>query len=182
MTAVNIIPALLADLAQYYDYIARQLADNGSGKGPLFQPVSSSERSLPAASQAQFNVGLTRPLHDLSWRRLWLLKDSADDIRGHIDLRHHGDPNCLHRVRMGMGVERGYRGAGLGQRLLTTALDFCCAQPTIAWLDLSVLADNLPAQQLYLKHGFTIIGKTQDQYRIDGQSVDEIAMTKAVDG
>ena len=50
---------------------------------------------------------------------------------------------------------------------------------SIDWLDLNVLATNLPAKNLYLKSGFKILGETPDFYRIDGKSVAEITMTLA---
>ncbi|HFQ4922411.1 TPA: N-acetyltransferase family protein, partial [Vibrio vulnificus] len=48
------------------------------------------------------------------------------------------------------------------------------------WLDLCVLSENFPAKNLYLKLGFNVVGEFKDQYRIDGLSVSETAMTKHV--
>lgn len=174
----QIVQAVAEDLPSFFSYISRQLADNGRGNVPLFQPVSRTEKTLPNDSQRQFRHGITLPFQDLAWRRLWLVKDQVDDIRGHIDLRHHGDPYCCHRVRLGMGVESRLRGRGLGSKLLETVIDFCRQQPSIDWLDLCVLGDNTPAKKLYQKYGFTVLGETPDRYRIDGHSVAEVSMTK----
>ncbi|MBT6443583.1 MAG: GNAT family N-acetyltransferase, partial [Acidimicrobiaceae bacterium] len=50
-------------------------------------------------------------------------------------------------------------------------------RPNIDWLDLGVFDDNNAAQALYLKHGFEVVGRTPDRFRVDGQALDDIAMT-----
>jgi RimJ/RimL family protein N-acetyltransferase len=177
---VKIIEALPVDLPDFFSYIARQLADNGSGDVPIFQPVSKTEQSLSTEDEEKFFQGILLSFQDLAWRKLWLVKDEQDDVRGHIDLRHNGDAYCAHRVRLGMGVENGYRENGIGTQLLETVIDFCVHQPEVEWLDLCVLSDNVPAKNLYLKYGFHVIGETLDQYRIDNKPVGEIAMTKKI--
>ena len=52
----------------------------------------------------------------------------------------------------------------------------------IDWLDLNVLSNNLPAKNLYLKAGFTVVGEMEDYYRIDGQSVSELSLTLQTKG
>ena len=47
----------------------------------------------------------------------------------------------------------------------------------IDWIDLSVLSANAGAQQLYEAHGFQVVGRTADRFRVNGQSVDEIELT-----
>lgn len=99
-----------------------------------------------------------------------------DEICGHINLRHHDDEYRYHRVLLGMGVDEGYRQQGLGSRLVAAAVEFCQKHDRIDWLDLQVLGSNMPANYLYVKLGFNIIGKTVDCYRIDGQSISETMM------
>ena len=50
----------------------------------------------------------------------------------------------------------------------------------IDWLDLNVLSVNVLAKNLYLKCGFKSIGEISDYYRIEGESLSEILMTKSV--
>ncbi|HHC6547778.1 TPA: GNAT family N-acetyltransferase [Vibrio parahaemolyticus] len=99
---------------------------------------------------------------------------------GHIDLRHHSDGSRSHRVLLGMGVDVSCRKQGLGQRLIYAVINFCQEKAEIDWLDLCVLSENFPAKNLYLKAGFNVVGEFKDQYRIDGLSVSETAMTKCV--
>ncbi|MEZ9548048.1 GNAT family N-acetyltransferase, partial [Vibrio crassostreae] len=47
---------------------------------------------------------------------------------------------------------------------------------------LNVLSNNLPAKNLYLRTGFTVVGEMEDYYRIDGQSVSELTMTLETKG
>ncbi|EGR1670175.1 N-acetyltransferase, partial [Vibrio parahaemolyticus] len=69
---------------------------------------------------------------------------------------------------------------GIGQRLIDAVINFCQEKAEIDWLDLCVLSENFPAKNLYLKVGFDVVGEFKDQYRIDGLSVSETAMTKYV--
>nr|WP_245986820.1 N-acetyltransferase [Vibrio pectenicida] len=113
-------------------------------------------------------------------RKLWVVKNKFGNIKGHIDLRHHNVESRSHRVLLGMGVDASCRKQGLGQRLIDVVIDFCQEKVEIDWLDLCVLSGNIPAKNLYLKTGFSFVGEFKDQYRIDGLSVSEIAMTKYV--
>ncbi|MGR3087186.1 N-acetyltransferase, partial [Vibrio vulnificus] len=112
--------------------------------------------------------------------KLWVVKDTSGSIKGHIDLRHHSDESRSHRVLLGMGVDVSCRKQGLGQRLIDAVINFCQEKAEIDWLDLCVLSENFPAKNLYLKAGFNVVGEFKDQYRIDGLSVSETAMTKCV--
>ncbi len=76
-----------------------------------------------------------------------------------------------------MGVDSRIRKQGLGIKLIECVTQFCIQNPAIDWLDLSVLSDNFPAKNLYLKSGFKIIGEMTDCYRIDGKAVSETLMT-----
>ena len=76
-----------------------------------------------------------------------------------------------------MGVDHSVRKQGLGGKLIESVVQFCRDTQGIDWLDLNVLSDNLPAKNLYLKYGFSIIGEMSDCYRIDGQSISEMTMT-----
>ena len=96
---------------------------------------------------------------------------------GHIDLRHYGEEYKFHRVLLGMGVDSSLRKQGLGVELIKCVTEFCNESPSIDWLDLNVLSNNLPAKNLYLKCGFEVIGDVPGCYLIEGQSVSETMMT-----
>lgn len=50
----------------------------------------------------------------------------------------------------------------------------------LAWMDLGEFAHNAPARALYAKLGFVEVGTTRDRFRIDGQEIEDIAMTRAL--
>ena len=61
--------------------------------------------------------------------------------------------------------------------LLHAAIDWAKHQPSIAWIDLGVFSDNPGAQALYTRHGFEVLGRMPDRFRVDGESLEDISMT-----
>lgn len=165
------------DLADFFTYITRQLADNGRANTPLFQPVSRDESVLSVPSRQRFMQGINTPMGQPGWRLLWLAKDELGHIMGHIDIRPHEDDYCEHRVLLGMGVDSHFRRQGVGRKLIEHCLQYCRSNPQLSWLDLNVLSNNFAAKQLYLNAGFTVCGELVDRYRIDGESVSELTMS-----
>lgn len=170
--------AQLSDLDLFFDFLNKQLLDNASDNSPLFQPVAKTQSVVTKAQEARFRDGFAMSLGEDGWRRLWLAKDRQGTILGHIDIRHYNQDYKYHRVLLGMGVDTRARRQGIGRQLLEFAIAFCQTRENIEWLDLNLLADNLPAARLYAKCGFKVIGEMVDCYRIDEQSVSEITMTR----
>ncbi|AXA91920.1 GNAT family N-acetyltransferase [Massilia sp. YMA4] len=168
MTAYTIRAAAAADLPDFFPYLADQLAENGVGGMPLFQPMPRGQRSVPPGRIEAFTNGLATPLTEPGWRRLWLAFDGAA-IRGHIDLRARPEAESVHRALLGMGVHRAARRSGLGMALLDTAIDWAVAHGPLDWIDLEVLSVNEPARALYRKRGFVQTGEIADLLRIDGE-------------
>jgi ribosomal protein S18 acetylase RimI-like enzyme len=162
-------PATPHDLPAFFAYLDDHLSDNGDG-GVLFQPLPRGARSTEAL-RAGFTKGLATSLGQAGWRRLWLAFDDRGAIAGHIDLRARPEPAAAHRALLGMGVDRGCRRHGLGQRLLGTAIAWAGGEAGLEWIDLEVLSANLPARGLYERAGFSVTGSFDDFYRIDGASV-----------
>lgn len=81
---------------------------------------------------------------------------------------------------MGMSVLSSHRRMGGGSLLLSSAIAWARSEPIIDWIDLGVFSDNPGAQALYFRHGFHILGRTPDRFRVDGQSLDDISMTMNV--
>jgi len=168
----------LVTLADYFTDLNR---DNGVGGMPLFQPqprgtVSPSPEKLEKVQRAA-----DVPIGEGGWRRFWLALDAATGtVAGHVDLQAWSEPYMDHRVLLGMGVHREHRRRGLGRRLLQFVSDWAAAETRAEWIDLCVLAGNDAARALYASVGFVEAGIFRDKFRIDGESVDEIRMTKAV--
>jgi ribosomal protein S18 acetylase RimI-like enzyme len=175
--ALTIRPAGEADLAPFFAYLDDHLRDNGADGTPLFQPVAPGQPRLPAGLRIAFIKGLDIPIGQPGWRRLWLAIDAYGDIAGHIDLRARPEPAATHRAMLGMGVHRVWRRRGLGRRLLATAAGWARADTDIAWIDLEVMSDNLPACTLYARAGFTTVARVADMLRIAGVCHDLSYMT-----
>ncbi len=96
-------------------------------------------------------------------------------IVGWCDLRAETIPVYAHEAMLGMGLLEGYRGRGLGERLLRTTLE-------AAWragferVSLSVYAKNQRAAALYRKAGFVVEGCRVRGKKLDGEYDDVLMM------
>jgi ribosomal protein S18 acetylase RimI-like enzyme len=76
---------------------------------------------------------------------------------------------------LGLGLLPGYRGKGIGERLMRKAI-------AAAWragftrIELTVRVDNASALALYRRLGFVAEGVRRNAFRIDGKYTDLIAM------
>src|SRR5690554_2346997 len=65
------------------------------------------------------------PLHEPGWQRWFCAQDiSTGNIVGHVDLKSEPLQAAMHWCELGIGIEGGYRGQGLGERLMRRAIDF----------------------------------------------------------
>ena len=92
----------------------------------------------------------------------------------HVEVSRHGFGD------LGMFVDRGWRGRGVGSALLAAAADWARSQG-LHKLSLEVFAHNAAAIALYRKAGFTEEGRRIGQYRrADGALWDSIVMGRAL--
>ncbi len=173
---IVIRPASLDDLPALFAYLGEQLAENGRD-GLLFQPMAPTQAGVPDTMRERFSNGVMTPVGQPGWRHVWIAVDEGGAIAGHIDLRGRPEPTASHRVLLGMGVRHDLRRAGLGTRLVQTAIRWAREHPAFAWVDLEVLARNHKARALYARMGFHQTGEVPDRYRIGGVPVGEVAMS-----
>lgn len=168
------------DLVRLADYFSDLNRDNGVGGMPLFQPQPrGTVPSLEKLEKAQ--RAADTPIGEAGWRRFWVaLEVATGAIAGHVDLQAWSEPYMDHRVLLGMGVHRDHRRRGVGRRLLRFASDWAATETRAEWIDLCVLSGNDAARALYASVGFEETGTFRDKFRIDGESVDEVSMSKAV--
>jgi GNAT superfamily N-acetyltransferase len=164
------------DLPAWREFLHAQLLENGRG-GVFFAPRSS--RSARAGNEAERlaerRLALARRLDEPGWLRVFLVDDGAGWIVGHADLTGGSLESELHRCRLGIGLREGHRRRGVGEALLSTAIEWA-RDAGLAWMDLGVFEPNPPAQALYRKLGFVEVGRTPDRFRIDGTSITDVLM------
>jgi RimJ/RimL family protein N-acetyltransferase len=103
----------------------------------------------------------------------------GNSVVGWCDIRRHDATIMAHCGTLGLGVIEGYRGRGLGKRLMQATLDAVLESDLgIERVELSVFSTNARAQALYQSVGFAEEGRKIDARRVDGVSSDLLLMVK----
>ncbi|MGO4741091.1 N-acetyltransferase family protein [Bosea sp. 2KB_26] len=97
------------------------------------------------------------------------------EVVGWCDIIPDASPVRAHVGSLGMGLLASHRGKGLGQRLLSLALDRA-RQRGLERIELSVRHDNAAARALYERLGFQIEGRRRRDWKCDGIYRDSILM------
>lgn len=153
-------------------HFTRHKAESGLG-GNHFLPYVADANEGPSGPSLD---ALQLPLNHPGWQRGFVIEDTGGEIVGHLDLRGDRLRSALHRCTLSIGIERAYRGLGLGRRLIQQAIDFARAQADLVWVELWVFGHNAPAIALYQSMGFEAVGTTPDQFRLGGETIDDIHM------
>ncbi|MDW3646066.1 MAG: GNAT family N-acetyltransferase [Bacteroidia bacterium] len=180
MSSLNMQEVGPEELDDFLRYLDEHLRENGR-EGPLFMPLSASQLQDGSILRSKFEGNLGKKVGLKGWRKLWLARKDGGRIAGHIDIRGRMEVNAEHRVLLGMGVDKAYRRMNIGQDMLLFVIDYCQKHPDIAWLDLEVLAENIPAKRLYQKLNFQEVGTVEDMFRIGGESYGYTSMTLKVE-
>jgi len=104
-----------------------------------------------------------------------IVADSGEELAGYVELT--GGPFRRNRTTayLVMGVTAEASGQGLGTALLTEAKRWA-ADHDVHRLELTVMAHNHRAADLYQRLGFSVEGRRAQCLVIDGQFVDELYM------
>jgi hypothetical protein len=101
----------------------------------------------------------------------------ARKIVGSLTLERYGNVEKTRHVRvLGMLVVKGYRGMGIGTKLIAYALEWAKSQMGVEKVVLGVFSNNRRAFRLYEKFGFEVEGVKKKHYYISGRPADEIDM------
>ncbi len=94
---------------------------------------------------------------------------------GHCDVRRRKPRDIRHTGVLGIVILEGYRGVGVGERLMTEVLrEALCSG---VWLiELTVFSINEAAIHLYEKVGYRRVGVVPNKMLRDGRHLDEVAM------
>jgi len=98
-------------------------------------------------------------------------------IVGNLTLTRYGSVEKTRHVRvLGMLVAKGYRGMGIGTKLIAYALEWARSQKDVEKVVLGVFSSNKRAFRLYERFGFKVEGVKRRHYIIAGNHADEIDM------
>ena len=89
-----------------------------------------------------------------------LIAEIEGEIVGQIGLHLEQNQRRRHVAGFGMAVKDDYQGKGVGNKLLSSAIDLAENWLNIQRLELTVYTDNDAAIALYKKNGFVIEGES----------------------
>ena len=98
-------------------------------------------------------------------------------VVGWCDIFPSDNPRQAHRGGLGMGIVPGFRGQGLGSRLLAKTLEHA-SRSEMEKVELHVYTSNTAAIALYRKFGFEEEGLIKKYRKLDGRYFDCLAMAK----
>ena len=110
---------------------------------------------------------------------LVLVAEAAEGVVGRLDLRRDAHPAARHVAELGLVVERGSRGAGVGT-LLVEAAERWAGAAGIDRLEAHVPVGNLPATGFLLARGFAVEGLREDRFRDDGGRRDVLVLARGL--
>lgn len=163
------------DVGALCKHLTRHIAESGREGDVIFSPRSAEDPFDEMEATKRHRASWARRLDEPHWTRTWgLVLDG--EVRGHLDLHGGRLVSEFHRVTLGMGIERSARRQGHGRALLAAAIAWA-RKHEVAWIDLGVFSANAPARALYRSAGFVEVATTRDRFRVEGQRIDDIAMT-----
>lgn len=159
----------------YWQHLVRHSKESGENGDIIFTPDEHLIQSEEMLKKEKTDKWL-RSVKEPGWEKCWVVVDDQG-IYGSLRLYNSGLKSTLHRATLIMGIERSHRQQGWGKRLMTEALSWASMQHSLEWVDLYVFAHNQLALQLYSKVGFQKVGIVVDQFRIQGQKIDDLHLT-----
>jgi len=178
---MNVRLLVIDDIERYIEHFARSQTESGVAGAAHFHVYGRAEPYDQAAAVLRERRRWTTPTDEPGWRRAWGLILDDERMVGHLYFEGGSLGSELHRVNMGMGVQRSHHRQGGGRRLLQAGIEWARAQPGIDWIDLGVFEENAAARALYAEYDFVESGRTPDRYRVDGHRIDDISMTLQVE-
>ncbi|MFI8836640.1 GNAT family N-acetyltransferase [Streptomyces afghaniensis] len=106
-----------------------------------------------------------------------LVAEAGDRLAGYLHLGFPTPVDSNRHVRQiqGLVVSEEARGRGVGRALVRAAVDEARRRGARR-LTLRVLGHNTPARKLYEAEGFVVEGVLPEEFRLDGQYVDDVLM------
>lgn len=106
-----------------------------------------------------------------------LCAEHEGELVGFLSASRDVRVRTAHSAYIVCGIREKFRRQGLGTKFFHL-LDVWAKQNGVHRLELTVVAENIPAINLYLKSGFTIEGTARHAFRLNGRYIDEYHMSK----
>ncbi len=107
---------------------------------------------------------------------LFLVAEVDDRLVGQLTLEGGKRRNVQHTAVLGITVADGWRGRGVGHRLIDHALCWARESGVITRVELHVFARNERAMRLYEEFGFVVEGRRRNAVIRDGVYLDDLMM------
>lgn len=111
-----------------------------------------------------------------SGNSLFLVAESEGLMVGQLTLEGGKRRNVRHAATLGITVADGWRGQGIGRRLMERAIDWSQAGGVLSRIELHVFTRNTNAIRLYESCGFVAEGTRRRAVFRDGQYLDDMVM------
>jgi ribosomal protein S18 acetylase RimI-like enzyme len=105
---------------------------------------------------------------------------SSNKIIGWCDIVGSNRHACVHLGTLGIGIEKEYRGSGIGRQLINKALELA-ENRGLTRIELAVREDNNRAIHLYKTLGFKVEGMHIKSLLIDGKYYNQVSMALLLD-
>ena len=105
---------------------------------------------------------------------------SGREIVGEINLQGGTRQAMRHDAFLGMSVRKGWRGKGIGTRLMARAMEWAQGNPVVRRVELTVYARNAAAIHLYKKFDFKVEGRRRNKIFQEGRYLDDFVMARLV--
>jgi len=116
---------------------------------------------------------------DLTPWHFWLIAEEGGKIVGDIQITGSDLARCAHNAKVYIALCKSHWGTGLAKRLMLEGQKWA-VKNGVTQLTLSVMATNARAIAFYEKQGFKACGSIPGRFKVNGQSVDEVMMVKAL--
>lgn len=107
---------------------------------------------------------------------LFLVAESNGQIVGQLTLEGGKRRNVRHAAVLGITVAHGWRGQGIGRRLLEHAIRWARDGRLLTRIELHVFARNEGAIRLYRALGFELEGRRRGAVIRDSEPIDDLVM------
>ena len=135
--------------------------------------ITSLERRVTRKEEKEF---LNKVLKEIAEkRRVSVAAFQGNKMVGHCDITGRATRDEKHTAMLGIVVVQGYRGVGLGEKMMQLALDQ--ASKLGIWaIELEVFDTNKAARHLYEKLGFKTVGVIPKKVFRSGKYTDTVRM------